>query len=184
MAQTRLNRGWTVGMKGGIAILLGIAVLFFPGLAVVTLMTFLGLALVIGGLFFLLGFVFNRGVVSQPALWLSEGLLDLVVGALILSYPDISARIFILILGLWALLMGKLYLIRSYFAHRKFLPVINGLLVVAFALLLLLNPELGARWLGLIIGLFLIIYGFLILFNYFSFRRPLGIYRWPGDIER
>ena len=161
--QKFLKNWWLVLAKGIFAIIFGLIALFYPDITLYTLITFFGLFAIAGGLFLAVASVINAKHNAYWGFWLTEGLLDILIGIVIIAYPEITIKIFIIIFGVWALISGVMHLINARKLRgvliNKNVHIINGVIAVLFGILLLFNPFGGGIALTMLIGIFALIYG-------------------------
>ena len=158
-------------INGLLALLIGAFALFDSQTLLVSLSMYFGLLVLIAGLLLLIGAYDSHRKQKKYELLLIEGAAMSVVGLLILIFPLSTLKLFLLLIGVWALLTGliKVYVpvsLGSGFAYRNVM-LISGLLFSALGLALLVNPEWIVTHLLIIMGVVLIIIGILTI--YFSF---------------
>lgn len=95
-----------------------------------------------------------------------EGILDIVIGFVIIFFPKFSLDIFIIILAIWAITVGFSQLFNAMNnkqgAKSKWLMLLNALIVIIFAIVLFINPFEGAVAVTYLVGIFAIIFGIFI----------------------
>jgi uncharacterized membrane protein HdeD (DUF308 family) len=164
-ATSKLTSGWRFFLiRGGIAIALGLVVIFWPGLSFRTLALILGLYCVADGVTTLVGGLRHAELWEQ----LAQALVVLAVGVVLLLWPGTTFRTLMLLLGLVALAAGI-----SQFLSARRLPEGSTergtLLKIAIAeivvgLVLILWPGSGMTALSLVVGTALILIGALLIF--------------------
>jgi uncharacterized membrane protein HdeD (DUF308 family) len=93
---------WAFMVRGGLAALLGLGALIWPGASLAILMRLVGIYCLLDGATGLIG-AFRTG---DRGAHLLQAILGLVVGALLLVWPEGSVRTLLVIFGIWALLTG------------------------------------------------------------------------------
>jgi len=94
-------------------------------------------------------------------------ILTVAIGAVLTIYTQRSIEIFVIIIGLWAILIGaiQLYLMTKLDASDKgkntFL--INGILTIIFGVILFFNPFTSAKALLILTGIIAFIMGILMI---------------------
>lgn len=156
-------------IRGILAILFGILALFYPEITLYALALAFGAFTLIGGTFLVIISLQNRRFTRLWSYWLFEGIVDLVIGLLVLLNPGISVSFFLVIMGLWAIL-GGIILVLLFNRLRRQTSKRHGILVVGifsilFGIVLLLNPFRSAMVLAMIIGFFAIVYGAISIIN-------------------
>ena len=161
---TSPRHGWMTTAKGILFIVLGGSILLFPGQALMTLALYIGAIVLASGLWFIVLAFLQRK--ENPA-WgwvLAEGVVDLVLGGVLLFHPTLTAAIIPIFVGLWAVAVGLLQWVVAQQAKRAELPrwwlgLVTGGLSIALGIALLFQPLAGALALTLLIGLEVIFYG-------------------------
>ncbi len=114
------SRGWNITL-GILSILVGAGILVSPSVAVFTLVMlafFFGIWLIISGIANIASAIANRTTVSYWWLALVSGLLSTVLGAIVLFRPILSLTVAILIVGIWAIVVGAVEITLSFEAKR------------------------------------------------------------------
>jgi uncharacterized membrane protein HdeD (DUF308 family) len=99
MGEQLANLWWTFLLRGILAGVLGVAALFWPTGSISLLLRLVGLLLVLDGGVTLLGFG-RRGLIG------GFGIGALLIGLVLLLWPEGVARLTFFLLGAWALIVG------------------------------------------------------------------------------
>jgi hypothetical protein len=155
-------------INGLIAVIIGLLLLFLDPLTILKITDLFALVLVLSGVVLIIVAVRNIQKKLPYVLLFSEGLLAFIVGVILLIYTLESLKIFVIILGLWALVVGFIQVIISLRAkektrHNKVLQY-NGILMGVLGVLLLLNPFGAMVLLKTIVGVLALIVGILLLY--------------------
>jgi len=160
---------WLMVLRGIAAIVLGLIAVVAPTDTVLALLLFLGIYLIVDGVFGLASSLIAGRRQERWGLLMAESLLNLLVGVIILSAPGIGLVVFMLLLAAWAIVTGAL-MIGTAMNHKrdgKGWLVGGGLVSVVFGILLATAPVIGAVvltwWLGvyaLLFGAALVVFGF------------------------
>jgi uncharacterized membrane protein HdeD (DUF308 family) len=150
---------WVVFLEGVIAIITGLFLLYEPVTTTILLIQILGIFWLAGGIISVIGAL----VFPENRWWkLLSGILSIIAGVVILTYPIISPFIvlalFVIFIGAWAVITGAVKL-ASAFRGGGWGMGILGILTLILGLLLLTNSLAGALVLPWIFGFFLIIGG-------------------------
>lgn len=161
-----------MAVNGLLAILFGAFALFSTETAMVSISMYFGLLILVGGVLLLLGALDLRKNQKDYALTLAEAVALLILGILIMIFPKETLKIFLVIVGAWALLLGifKIYValaIKKMPEYRSIL-VLGGIILIVIGLLLLINPAFIAGIVLKIAGVILILIGIFLV--YFSFK--------------
>ena len=150
---------WSVLLWGICALLIGILLLSSPIITTLVLITFLGAWWFIGGIFSLISIAADR---SNIGIKIITGLLSLIVGLVILTYPIYSTLIllpfFVIIIGVWGIIIGAAHLFQGY-STKDWGSVAMGLLSIIFGFLLLVYPAEASIALPIVVGIFALIGG-------------------------
>jgi uncharacterized membrane protein HdeD (DUF308 family) len=145
---------WLVLIQGIVTLILGLFLLYRPYGTMLVLVTFLGAYWFVSGIIGLISLFWDR---SNMGLKLLFGILGLIAGLAILSYPLYSSLvvpfIFIIMIGVWGLIMGFVGLFGA-FKGGGWGAAIIGILLIIFGLLILANPYITLAVLPFILGVF------------------------------
>jgi len=170
-AQVLCRRTWWVFLVGGIAsVVFGVLAFVNPGTALLVLAMFFAAAVLVDGVFSIVGSVQNR---DKDGWWimLLIGLLGLVVGGFALLNPPVSMMAFIFLVAFQAILLGAFLVMLGYKVRkatsREWILYLTGVLSILFGVLVVVNPAAGglsivyliAAW-AIVIGAFKIFFGF------------------------
>jgi uncharacterized membrane protein HdeD (DUF308 family) len=158
-------RWWAVALRGVVAVLFGIAALFAPGHAYMTLVVLFGAFAIVNGVFELE--VASRDVPGGRGPMIAEGIVSIVAGFVVLLWPVHSAFALLVVIAAWAIVTGILEIaaairLRKVISHEWVLAL-EGIISVAFGVLLLMSPLAGAVVLGLWVGAYALVFGGLLI---------------------
>ena len=165
---------WSIFLVNGlIAILFGLLVLLAPE-KIVTLTKYFGFLVLLGGL--IMFFISFRNMQAKKSylLLMSEAILAFLVGAVIAFYPGETLQIFLIMIGIWATIIGLLQIILSVQMRKKVsnheMFTINGVITLVFGLLLFYNPMGSIKVLFTVIGLLALVAGVLLVYLAFKVK--------------
>ena len=134
---TRLGMGtllarswWAVALRGALAILFGLGVLFWPQIGLAVLVAFFGAFAFVGGLFAVIA-ALRGGSAYRNVLLLIEGLIGMVIGLLVFFWPAAAGLSLIYLIAAWAVLSGILEIIIAI-QLRKQMTENNGIQAPSF----------------------------------------------------
>lgn len=163
------NINWSLYFINGlIAIFFGLLALFVPQKTIVTLVLYFGILLLIGGFILLYISIRNRNKEKPYGLLMFEALLVVLIGAIITFLPGESLKLFMILIGVWASLMGLLQIIMAIKMkgvvanHGMF--TLNGVITLVFGLLLFFNPMAMASFFMVIIGILALVAGAMLVY--------------------
>lgn len=163
---------WLSIILGVLFILLGIWVFRTPLASYISLSMLFSVFIFISGIFGIIFAVSNRKQMEGWGWHLAGGILDLLIGSLLVLHPAVTMTILPFYVGFWVLFRG-IFGIGLSFQFKSFgvpnwgLLLVFGILTVLFSFLLLLNPAFTGLWIVymtafafIVMGIFRIILGF------------------------
>jgi uncharacterized membrane protein HdeD (DUF308 family) len=169
------KRTWWVFLIGGIAsIVFGVLAFVSPGIALFVLATFFAAAILVDGVFNLVGAFQNR---EKDGWWLMLliGILGIVVGGYALLNPPISMLAFVYIVAFQAILLGVFLIMLGYkfrkATTREWILYLTGGLSVLFGLMVIAQPVAGGVSIVWLIASWAIVIGALKVLFAFRVRR-------------
>ncbi len=160
-----------LAVRGLLAILFGVAAVFWPGLTLVTLIYLFSAFVLANGLITLVLSLTNlgnsdRSLVSQ-VLWTGLGVAEVAVGVYLLRHMTVVFSTFLLIVGFILVARGLVELFNSFFEDtsgaNKTASTIGGLASVIVGVVVLLQPAASGVAFVWILGLYALIVGPLLL---------------------
>jgi uncharacterized membrane protein HdeD (DUF308 family) len=157
---------WLLTLKGILAIVFGVFAITMTGTTLLTLMTYFGIVIIVGGILLIFGSATHKSHNSIWKNWLYEGVLDIIIGLVIIIFPKFAIDLFVIILAIWAISVGFSQLFNAMNANKenktRWMLLLNALIVIVFSIVLFINPFEGAVAVTYLIGIFAIIFGFFI----------------------
>ncbi len=144
-----------------VTILLGVALVWWPGRSVRLLCTLLGLAIFVTGIIYLLGWI-ARGAEERSALLLLPGVILCAVGVWLIASPESVVVLVQYIFGAILIFHGVVDVQGAMALMRRgwwWLDLALAAVTIALGALILINPFAAFRSLVTIIGLALIFDG-------------------------
>src|SRR5262245_55366687 len=138
---------WLILLRGIAAILFGVLAFLWPGVTLLTLVLFYGIFAIVDGVLSIAAAV--MGGAPMPRWWLAlVGLLGLVVGALTLAWPGITALVLLLFIAAWAIVSGVMQIIGAIQLRKEiddeWWLIACGVLSVLFGIGIAVFPGTGA----------------------------------------
>jgi uncharacterized membrane protein HdeD (DUF308 family) len=164
------NIWWAFMTRGVLAAALGLCALFWPGASLTILMRLVGVFCLLDGVTGLIG-AFRT---AERGAHLLQALLGLVVGVLLLFWPEGSVRTLLVIFGIWALLTG----LSQIWAARQ--PEVSGergamttlgWIAATAGLILIVWPGTGVVAIGWMIALAALLIAALLIWLALRFKR-------------
>ena len=164
-ASALCRRTWWVFLVGGIAsIAFGLLAFVNPGVALFVLAVFFAAAILVDGVFNIVGALQNR---EKDGWWLMLliGLLGVAVGGYALLNPPVAMGAFVLIVAFQAILLGVLLVMLGYRIRlattREWILYLTGALSILFGFVVAARPVLGGFTIVWIIATWAIVIGVL-----------------------
>lgn len=164
---------WLIALRGLIAVIFGTLALVWPAETATAIVLLIAIFVILDGVLSLVAAVRAR----QPTWGFGafEGVLGLVVGILALAWPQATAMIIAVLVGVWALLTGILELAAAIRLRREIRSVwllgIAGVVSVIFGIAILASPSAGVVVLTTLVGIYAILFGLAIIFYGAVIRR-------------
>lgn len=180
MAQSRsmlpaeTGHWWALALRGGVAILFGLAALLRPGIALEALILLFGAYALVDGVFSIVGvFQGTRGGTPRWALLL-EGIVGILAGLIAFILPGLTAIALLYLIAAWALITGFSEIAMAIRLRREvqgeWALILGGAISVLFGLILAVLPGVGILSLVWLIGVYAIAFGVLLLVTAFQVR--------------
>ncbi len=163
-------RDWRLSYGNGIlAILFGSIAIIFPGITIIGLAIYFAVTITLGGVLLIISSIRSRKTILNWQLMLTEGIIGILIGFIILASPRTAAAFFIVVMGIWAMVIGLIFII-SYFkltlpAILKPFHMLTGLLSIIIGVIIILNPFESTRIVVILIGIYVIAYGIFSITN-------------------
>ncbi len=151
---------WLYLINGIIFLIAGFVVFSNPFGSYVLLSIFFAVTLFVSGIFEISFAVSNRQHMYGWGWSLAAGIVDLVVGLLLMIYPSVSMAVIPIFLGFWFLFRGISTIVFSIQLSMEKIPnwgwlLVGGIILVMLSIFILDNPALGvATILGIVAASF------------------------------
>jgi uncharacterized membrane protein HdeD (DUF308 family) len=147
-------------------------------LAIVVLIV--GIFLIISG-FFEIIFGFSADAKGGRWIFILKGIINLILGIVLLVYPDITLTIFVYIIAAWAIIWGIFELVATFMVPKEQAPAVYGaggkglsyligLVAIAFGIVIAVYPDATLTIIIYIVGFLVIAVGLLMAINSFGTR--------------
>lgn len=162
----RIRHWWVFLIRGLLFLLVGIYMIASPAESFAALGLIFGFIILITGIVELIR-VFSDKTHAGRSWHLLLGIIDVILGIILVGNVGASETILRFIAGVWFLFRGLSMLSFSNAGGRSWLITLGGILIVLLGLMVLFNPIFGAltivlwtAWAFIITGIFNIILGF------------------------
>ncbi|MFC1618199.1 HdeD family acid-resistance protein [Patescibacteria group bacterium] len=165
-----------LAVRGIIAIIFGAIVLAWPGITLEFLILLFALFAIIEGLAsIVLGFA-NIGEEKHWWAFLIRGMIGIIIGVVVLTWPEISLIIFIYIIALWAIVMGFIEIMAGvttgWGMMPKWLLILAGIISIFLGGLFLVYPFTGIYLFMILLGVFALFFGAISLAASATLKKP------------
>jgi len=158
-----MKKNYFVSINGILAIIFGLVALFYPGITLAALGIYFAITLIIGGSSLIFGAIKNRNMSRHWKMYLLEGIIGILIGLIILIRPEVVATVFVTVMGIWALIIGFIFLFTFF---RSQLPAYSNTFVLIVSIIslltgfiIILNPFESTRIITVLIGIYALVYG-------------------------
>jgi uncharacterized membrane protein HdeD (DUF308 family) len=166
---------WALAIRGGIAIIFGLAALLRPDIALGALILLFGAYALVDGVFAIVG-VFGGTRGGTPRwLLLIEGIAGILAGIIAFVLPGLTAVVLLYLIAAWAVVTGIFEIATAIRLRQEirgeWALIIGGALSVLFGVLLaVIGPVAGILSLIWLIGIYALAFGILMLITAFQVR--------------
>ncbi|MDR0952631.1 MAG: DUF308 domain-containing protein [Elusimicrobiota bacterium] len=161
---------------GIIFCVVGIMIITTPAVALEALALTLGAAILATGIIQTSSFFFDRELLQSPGWTLVAGLVDIIIGIILLSHPAVTMEALPFIVGFWAL-FGSITRIAASFTFKDmgikhwWIAFITGLLGIVLAMFIIVVPVFGALIITTYIAIFFLFWGCSTIFEAFAIKH-------------
>jgi uncharacterized membrane protein HdeD (DUF308 family) len=175
METKHFKNWWFLAVNGVLALFFGLLLMLFSKEIILGIVFFSGLAIALGGLCFLLIAIYylkkDRGV----GMLILQSIFSLAIGVGIMIFRDKSLQLFIILIGVWAIIVGIFQLVilvnvKQNLSNKNFI-LINGLLTIALGIVMIIQKEEVPVFLLKILGGLAAILGFVMIYLSFVIRK-------------
>lgn len=166
---------WVLLLRGLLSIAFGVLVFTLPGHTLLGLVFFYGAYAIVDGLFSIVA-AFKSGVSGRILLFLT-GLISVIAGVAAMTWPGLTAVVFVWIIGFWSVARGLAEIITAIRLRKEisneWMLIFAGLISVLFGIALFSSPAFGVIVILWMIGAWAVLFGILLVI--LSFRlKSLG----------
>ncbi|MDH3691770.1 MAG: DUF308 domain-containing protein [Gammaproteobacteria bacterium] len=155
---------WTLLVRGLLAVALGLAALFWPIATLALLVRLIGLYVLFDGILSLLA-TFRA---KEFGAYLVSGLISVAIGLILLFWPDVTGRLLMIIVGLWALFHGVVLFLAGRQTDPndpdRGLTITIGAVAAIVGLVLVIWPATGVVTISWTIAIAALLLGGLLIF--------------------
>jgi uncharacterized membrane protein HdeD (DUF308 family) len=151
---------WLVLLKGLLLIVLAFIVIGNPGDTLLAIALFIGIAFLLTGFAIIFVALLGKNDLENWSWKLAEGILDVLLGFILIANPEITAIVIPFLIGFWALFYGILLTVGA-FSSKEFswIMLLVGILTIILGNIIMFNPIVMGLTLAIWIGITLLIVG-------------------------
>ena len=169
----RRSWGWMLAF-GITCVVAGALTLVWPGVTILTLVIVFGVFLLFAGAAEI-GWALAERHTEGWKVILARGIVDLIIGIIVLVWPDITVLALALLLAVWLFIYAGMTFWYAY-RHRGEQPrrghfVLKGLAALAVAIITVVWPSITVLVVAIVIGIDLIIFGGILIWLALELRR-------------
>src|ERR687892_1251974 len=161
-----------LALRGLVAILFGLAALFWPGLILAVLIVLFGAYALVDGVLAVIAAFRSSGRGMRRPLLLIEGAIGILFGILALFWPGLTALALLYIIAFWVILSGIARIVMAIMLRREieneWSIALSGVLSVILGIVLIFLPGAGLLAYTWLIGLLALAVGISLI--YYAFR--------------
>jgi uncharacterized membrane protein HdeD (DUF308 family) len=165
---------WALALRGIVAVLFGLAALFWPGLILVVLILLFGAYALVDGVLAVTAAFRSSRRSTRRRLLLIEGVVGILFGVFALLWPDLTALALLYTIAFWAILTGTARILMAIMLRREieneWSMGLSGVLSVILGIVLILLPGAGLLAYTWLIGLFALALGIILIAYAFRVR--------------
>ncbi|RUM23887.1 HdeD family acid-resistance protein [Rhizobium vallis] len=168
---------WIVALRGGLAILFGIAAFVTPVATMLAFVIVFAAYSFVDGIFSIALSVRGARKGERWGLLLLNGLFGIAIAAAAALLPGVTVLAFVFMVAAWALVSGGLMLgaaISLRISHGRWLLVFGAIASLIYGLLLFASPFIGALVLTWWMGAHALIFGVTLIVLAFRLRQHQG----------
>ncbi len=163
MLRETLNYWWVYLVKGILAICFAVLALTMPDKTVVLLSVLFGLYLVIDGIISAVFALFSIGKGKNWGMPLLQGIVELLIGILVLNYPQATVGFVLFLVALWLIMSGIIMLIMGIKvrdeSEEEWLLMAYGIIALFLGIILMANPQASVLFLTVMFGISALVSG-------------------------
>ena len=142
---------WLFMLVGLLSIAAGVIVLAKPGDSLATLAVVAGIFVLVDGIFDLAASFGRR--TDNRALVAVMGVLDIVIGVLLIRHPIGGVLAIALLIGIWLIAIGIVRLVAAFEREQRVWNIVLALLEVVAGIVIVSSPPIGFTTLALLVGI-------------------------------
>src|SRR5215204_1342646 len=171
-----LAANWrALALRGLVALIFGLVVLFWPGLVLTVLAVLFGIYAAVDGAITFVPALRSQERGAQRSLPLAEGAVGIVAGLVAILWPGLTSSGLVYVIAGWALLTGFLKILTAVLLRTEvengWLLAGSGALSALFGVLLIVLAGSDVPFLAPLIGVFAVVIGLALIVFAFRLRE-------------
>jgi uncharacterized membrane protein HdeD (DUF308 family) len=174
MAQILIGNWWALALRGAFAIIFAVIAFVWPGITAAALVLLFGAYALVDGIFALVAALRAARHHGRSGALLLEGILDLIIAAIVFFWPVEALVAIIYFIAIWAIVTG-IALIAAGIAmirvNGEWLLVLSGIISILLGVILFVEPGAGVIALSWWLGIYALLFGISLLGAAFRLRH-------------
>ncbi|PRX54973.1 uncharacterized membrane protein HdeD (DUF308 family) [Flagellimonas meridianipacifica] len=151
-------------LRGVLFIVVAVLVFRNPLASIVGLTATIGLLTFFTGLVFIIGSITVRKFYNKWGWTLVLGILDILLGAMLMFYPGMTAPLLVMFIGSWTVAIGIMesglsFGLKKLKFKKWWVLLVMGLLSILFGGIIIFRPLVGALSVTMFMGMQFLLYG-------------------------
>jgi uncharacterized membrane protein HdeD (DUF308 family) len=181
-----IRHWWIFLISGILFITLSVVILINPGITYLGLTIYFAMIFLLHGIFEIVFSLSNRKKLHSWGWYLAIGILDLIIGFILISNPLFAAAIVSVFIGFWLMFKSISIIARALDLQNHGVEgwgflLAAGALGIIFSFFVLFNPEIGAGTLVLFTSLAFAVIG---LFYIMMGIKLKGAHEWKSPVTK
>lgn len=176
---------WLVLLRGVLAILFGLVLLFTPGTALLALVLVFGVYAVLDGVTAVVAGIRHRSEDNHWGWHVVQGVISVIAGVLAFAWPGVTVLAILFVIAFWSIVNGIAEVSESLAMRRNGSStwgwmLAAGILSVVFGILLVVQPGAGLVTLLWIAGIWALVFGMVVVVWAFRLRSAIDAAAGPA----
>ena len=151
-------------LRGVLFIIVAVLIFRNPLASIVGLTATIGLLTLFTGTVFIVGSITVRKYYNKWGWTLALGILDILLGSMLLFYPAMTAPLLVLFIGAWTVAIGMMesglsFGLKKLKFKKWWVLLVMGLLSILFGGIIIFKPLVGVLSITLFMGMQFLLYG-------------------------
>jgi len=154
---------WAVVLRGLLALFLGLVFIMWPGKSLLTIVSLAGLFMVLDGVIAAIMSFVSIGKNDRWWVLLMQGVLGVLLGLILLNWPQVTIGLLFFLLAIWIVFSGILSMVTAVAMRREsygnWTVMAIGVIGIIFGLLLFSYPTQSIQVFVVLFGVYTLISG-------------------------